>query len=383
MNINQLRENFPVVEKAIYLNHAAIGPSPIPVQKLTEKWMVHHKSYGELYFKPLDQMYEEVNKDRRIIGNFINAQVPDEEIAFTYNTSYGLAAIAESIDWRKGQDKIVLNDLEYTSNSYTYQVLAQKFDLGTFVVRNRQGILELEDFNLDQDTRLVAISHVQFGNGFRIDLEELAKIVHEVDAYLIVDAIQSCGAIPIDVQKMNIDFLAAGGYKWLLGPMGTGFIYSKKGLANNLNPSFVGSMSDINPMSLSHHDYIPGPGAKRFQASLGPNATLLSEAVKFLADIGINNIYNQIEKLTSIILDFIQSVPEFSLQSPTRNKSMRSGIINFKCPRAKDIVSELRYLPKIVAISYREGGLRLSPHCYNTEDEVIECLEQIKRLSEK
>ncbi|WP_455463604.1 aminotransferase class V-fold PLP-dependent enzyme [Candidatus Hodarchaeum mangrovi] len=383
MNITQLRENFPVVEKAIYLNHAAIGPSPLPVQDLTQKWMVHHKTYGELYFRPLNQMYEEINKDRRTVGTFINAQFPEEEIAFTYNTSYGLAAIAEGIDWRKGQDKIILNDLEYTSNSYTYQVLAQKFDLGTSIIRNKNGILELDDFNLDQDTRLVAISHVQFGNGFRINLEELAKIVHEVGAYLIVDAIQSCGAIPIDVQKMNIDFLVAGGYKWLLGPMGTGFIYVKKDLANHLNPSFVGSMSDMNPMNLSHHDYVPGTGAKRFQASLGPNSTLLSEAVKFLADIGINNIYHQIEKLTSLIIDIVLNTPEFILQSPIKQKSMRSGIINFKCPRAKEIVSELRYLPKKVAISYREGGLRLSPHFYNTEDEIIESLEQIRKLSQK
>ena len=109
---------FPVTEKAIYLNHAAIGPSPNPVIDECQKWLVHHKSYGDMYFSPLDQMYDDIDKDREVIGKLINAKYPADEIAFTYNTSYGLAAIAESINWEK-DDKIVINDVEYTSNSYS------------------------------------------------------------------------------------------------------------------------------------------------------------------------------------------------------------------------------------------------------------------------
>ncbi|MHA1214344.1 MAG: aminotransferase class V-fold PLP-dependent enzyme [Candidatus Hodarchaeales archaeon] len=380
-----VRENFPIIEKAIYLNHAAIGPSPVPVQKECEKWLVHHKAYGELYFKPLDKMFEELDDYRKIIGSFIKAKYAEEEIAFTYNTSYGLSAIAEALEWNSGKDKIILNDLEYTSNSFTYQVLAKKHKLQTEVIKNVNGILQLEDFEaaLDDSTRLIAISHVQFGNGFRIDLKELAKLAHENDALVIVDAIQSCGAMPLDVQQMDIDFMAAGGYKWLLGPLGTGFLYAKKDLAEQLNPCFVGSMSDSNPMELSHHQYVPGPGAKRFQASLGPNAMLLAEAVKFLDKIGISNIYNHIMNLTTQIIEFVEETKNFQLQSPIEDIKYRSGIINFKCPRSKEIVMELRNLPKQIAVSYREGGIRLSPHCYNTNEEIQKSLEQIKSLSMK
>ncbi len=377
-----IRDYFPVIEKAIYLNHAAIGPSPKPVTEEVQKWMVHHKSYGDMYFSPLNVMYEEINRDREVLGKLINARFPTDEISFTYNTSYGLAAIAEAIPWKKG-DTVILNYLEYTSNSYTYQALARKFDLKVKTIPHVNGKLPLEKFQaaLDQTTRLVAISHVQFSNGFRSDLETLTSLIHEVGGEIIVDGIQSLGAVPLDVQKTNIDYLAAGGYKWLLAPMGTGFMYVKRELADTLQPSFVGSMSDSAPMNLSHHHYVPGPSAKRFQASLGPNSHLLSVAVNFLLDIGVDNIFEHLLSLTDIIIEYVQDKANFELKSPVDDVKNRSGIINFTCPNAESIIPRLRKLEKPIAVSYREKGIRISPHCYNTADEVRTCLETISQLS--
>ncbi|MFX1516263.1 MAG: aminotransferase class V-fold PLP-dependent enzyme [Promethearchaeota archaeon] len=380
MDLKSLRNLFPVTDKAIFLNHAAISPSPTPVIEECKKWLVQYKTYGDMYFPNLAKILEGIDEDRRIVGKFINAKFPEEEIAFTYNTSYGLAAIAEAIRWLKG-DKIVINDLEYTSNSYTYQALAEKFGLNLEVIQNIDGVLPMESLSqeIDHSTRLVAISHVQFSNGFRIDLQELAKICHENNAHLMVDAIQSLGAVPVDVQKQNVDYLASGGYKWLLGPLGTGFIYLKRELAELLNPSFVGSMSDENPLELSHHQHIPAPGAKRFQASLGPHTILLAKAIEFLDNLGIENIFAQIMRLTDLIIEIIEE-RNYHLNTPTENKEQRSGIINFSCPNGDKIVAQLRKLAKPIAISYREGGLRLSPHCYNTEDEIQTCLDTIKSL---
>ena len=381
MDLENLRREFPITEKAIFLNHAAISPSPTPVIEECRKWLVHNKVYGDMYFPNLAEILEGIDADRIIVGKFINAQIPEEEIAFTYNTSYGLAAIAEAIKWEKG-DKIVINDLEYTSNSYTYQALGKKFGLIIEVIPNVRGVLPLESFihKIDQATRLVAISHVQFSNGFRIDLTELAKICHEQNAHLMVDAIQSLGAIPVDVQKQNIDYMASGGYKWLLGPLGTGFIYIKKALAELLNPSFVGSMSDVNPLDLSHHSHSPAVGAKRFQASLGPHTLLLAKAVEFLDNLGIEKIFTHIMKLTDVIIELIEEENNYHMNTPIENKDQRSGIINFSCPDGEKIVNHLRTLPKPIAVSYRKGGLRLSPHCYNTEEEIQTCLETIKTL---
>jgi selenocysteine lyase/cysteine desulfurase len=382
MNPEKLREQFPVTNKAIYLNHAATGPSPTPVIEECEKLLVQQKMYGELYSLSLNEMLDQLDQDRKIIGKFINARYPEEEIAFTYNTSYGLAAITEGINWKKG-DRIILNDLEYTSNSYTYQALAKKWHLDLEIVHNVQGRLLIDDFaeNIKKSTRLVAISHVQFSNGFRIDLEELSKICHENDVQLIVDAIQSLGAIPLDVQTQAIDYLATGGYKWLLGPLGTGFIYIKRELAEELNPSFIGSMSDADPLNLSHHTYSPAPGAKRFQASLDYTAQLISKAVEFLDNIGIDNIFKQIKKLTDFIIEFVQNESSFHLKTPVEDPKCRSGIINFSCHSDSEIVTKLRNLPLPIVIAYREGGLRLSPHCYNSEEEIQTCLDTIKSLS--
>jgi len=377
-----LRENFPVTKKAIYLNHAAIGPSPNPVSNEVQKWMVHHKSYGDMYFSPLNQMYEAIDEDRKKIGNLINAKYSEEEIAFTYNTSYGLAAIAEAIDWKEG-DSIILNTLEYTSNSYTYQALAKKNKLKLKVINHVDGQLSLEQYKevLDQSSRLVAISHVQFSNGFRTDLKELSSLVHDTGAEIIVDGIQSLGAVPLDVQNTDIDYLAAGGYKWLLGPLGTGFLYIKKELTENLNPSFIGSMSDAVPMNLSHHNYQPGPAVKRFQASLGPASYLIAIAAEFLTNVGIENIFKHIIFLNDFIIEFVNDRPSFELNSPVDSLSTRSGIINFSCPNAEVIVTKLRKLEKPIAVSYREGGIRISPHCYNIKSEIQTCLKTIDKLS--
>lgn len=379
---DNLRDDFPVTGKSIYLNHAAIGPSPNPVTNEVQKWMVHHKSFGDMYFSPLSEMYNDIDKDRIKIGHLINAEYPEDEIAFTYNTSYGLAAIAEAISWKEG-DTIILNNLEYTSNSYTYQAIARKNKLKLKVIDHINGQISLEQYKevLDHSSRLVAISHVQFSNGFRTDLEALSSLVHDAGAEIIVDGIQSLGAIPLDVQKTNIDYLASGGYKWLLGPLGTGFLFAKKELTEKLNPTFIGSMSDAVPMNLSHHDYKPGPAMRRFQASLGPSAYLIAVAAEFLTNIGIENIFDHILKLNDLIIEFVNEKQSFDLKSPVDSLSTRSGIINFACPNAEAVVTKLRKLEYPIAVSYREGGIRISPHCYNIESEIQTCMETIVRLS--
>lgn len=382
MNLEKIRSDFPITDKAIYLNHAAIGPSPMPVIEESQKWLINYKTYGELFFPSLADQLEEQNIHRKTVGSFINAKVPEEEIAFTYNTSYGLSAIAEGIQWENGQ-QIILNDLEYTSNSYTYQALAKKYNLSIDIINNKHGILPLEDYEekIHDKTRLIAVSHVQFSNGFRSDLGSLARLAHENQAEIIVDAIQSLGAIPVDVQEDQVDYLAAGGYKWLLGQLGTGFLYVKRDLAENLNPTFIGSMSDASALSLSHHVYQPATGARRFQASLGPNANLLAKSVDYISKIGKMNIFKHIMKLTDLLIDLIFQEPNFQLRSPVDNANQRSGIINFVCPNAESVVSKLRTLPKPIAISLREGGLRISPHCYNTEEEIKLAFARIKEFS--
>ena len=140
-------------------------------------------------------------------------------------------------------------------------------------------------------------------------------------------------------------------------------------------------MSDTTPLNLSHHTYSHAPGAKRFQASLGPNALLIAKAIEFLDTIGINNIFNHIMKLTDQIIEYVQDEKSFNLKSPIEDINQRSGIVNFACPNSEKIVEKLRKLPIPIAISFREGGLRLSPHCYNTEDDIQTGLEKIKAMS--
>ena len=133
-------------------------------------------------------------------------------------------------------------------------------------------------------------------------------------------------------------------------------------------------------MNLSHHTYQPGPAVKRFQASLG-SGYLLAVAAEFLTNIGIEKIFDHVISLNDLIIEFVNERPSFEQKSPLDNLSTRSGIINFSCSNAEAIVTKLRKLEHPIAVSYREGGIRISPHCYNIKSEIQTCLETIDELS--
>ena len=219
-HIDELRAQFPVIKRYTYLNHAAVGPLPLRV--LDEVSRINQdKGYsGGLHWMDWE---EEAEETRKIIARFINAD--PEEIAFAQNTSAGLSIIANGINWEK-TDNIVINDLEFPSNIFPWQIQAKRHGLVTKTVQQRNEELAIEDFEekIDRHTKIVAVSHIQFSNGFKVDLQGLSKLAHENGGYVVTDAVQSLGQMPIDVKKLDVDFLATSGYKWLLSPIATGFL---------------------------------------------------------------------------------------------------------------------------------------------------------------
>ncbi|MEM2093038.1 MAG: aminotransferase class V-fold PLP-dependent enzyme [Candidatus Bathyarchaeia archaeon] len=226
-----------------------------------------------------------------MFANLINAK--PEEIALVENTSTGLNIVANMLRYPRGS-KVVTTDLEYPSVVYPW--LRKGLGVNVHYVKNVEGMILLDDIERDVDdkTLAVVISHVEYVNGFRNDLREISKIAHEHGAYLIVDAIQSAGIIPIDVKRDGVDFLATACYKWLLGPSGAGYLYVKEELIENFEPPFIGWASvkpevfetldlwDIWNLRLSEN-------ASRFEVG-SPSAISFigaSEAIKMLLKLGI------------------------------------------------------------------------------------------------
>ena len=260
-----------------------------------------------------------------------------------------------------------------------------KSDLEMRYVKNIDGRLRLEDFEnvVNDHTVAVVISHVEYGNGFKNNLKAIAEIAHEHGAFLIVDACQSAGAMSIDVRRQEIDFLATSCYKWLLGPCGAGFLYVKKDLIESAEPTFVGWASvkhDIfETVNLwNNTQLIFSETACRFEIG---TPSLLSyvgaaAALKLILECRIEKIENNIMELTSYLIERLKE-EGYTLQT-SEGPSNRSGIVNFKAPNPKKKAENLR--KKGVIVSARMNGIRVSPHFYNTKDELerfLACLKEI------
>ena len=375
MNLEKIREEFPITRTKVFMNHASQSPLPKPVADVVRR-------YVDDFSNDITSSIEWNDGGKPFIAKMIGAK--PEEIAFVENTSMGLNIAANVLYYPRGS-KIVTTDLEYPSVVYPW--LRRKLGVKVDYVKNIDGKILLEDVEktVDDTTVAVVVSHVEYVNGFRNNLRALSEIAHDHGAYLIVDAIQSAGAIPIDVKRDNVDFLATACYKWLLSPPGAGYLYVKESLIETFEPPFVGWASvkqevfetidfwDIWNLKLSKT-------ASRFEVGSPSFISLVgaTEALKMLLNIGIENIKTRIIKLTDYLIEAVKNLG-LKLQTP-EEKEYRSGIVNFKIDRAQEITEKLR--KKGIIVSARSHGIRVSPHFYNVEEEIDKLVEEIKRCRE-
>jgi cysteine desulfurase/selenocysteine lyase len=371
-DMQKIREQFPITKKKAFLNHAAQSPLPKPVADAISKYTNEFSNFGTTSI--------ETNDDGKpYFAKLIGAK--PGEIALIENTSMGLNIAANVLHYPPGS-KIVTTDLEYPSVVYPW--LRKGLGVKVHYVKNVDGKVLLDDMEkaVDDKTVAVAVSHVEYSNGFRHNLRVLSEIVHEHGAYLIVDAIQSVGTMPVDVKRDDVDFLMAACYKWLLSPPGAAYLYVKDELIEKFEPPFVGWASvkqeifdttdfwDIWNLSLSKT-------ASRFQIGTSSIISLVGarEAMKMLLDFGTENVKRRIMKLTDHLIDSVEDLG-LKLQTP-QEKPCRSGIVNFKTNRPQKLVEKLT--KKGIVVSARSNGMRVAPHYYNTEEEIDRLLEEVKK----
>ncbi|MDH5788113.1 MAG: aminotransferase class V-fold PLP-dependent enzyme, partial [Candidatus Bathyarchaeota archaeon] len=304
-DIEKIREQFPITKSKVFLNHAAMSPLPKPVAETVRKCVDEFSNLGTTSI-------EWNNGGKPFFAKLVRAE--PQEIALVENTSTGLNIAANVLCYPPGS-KIVTTDLEYPSVVYPW--LRKSLGVKVHYVKNIDGKILLKDIEkaVDDKTVAVAVSHVEYVNGFRHNLQALSEIAHEHGAYLIVDAIQSAGAMQIDVKRDNVDFLTTACYKWLLSPPGAGYLYVKKELIEEFEPPFVGWASvkqeifetidfwDIWSLRLSET-------ASRFEVGSPSFISLIgtTEALKIFLDIGIENVERKILKLTDYLIKTIKNL---------------------------------------------------------------------------
>jgi len=372
-NIEKVREQFPITKNRAFLNHAAQSPLPRPVADVMCKCIDEQSNLGTTSAEWNDG-------GKPCFAKLIGAG--PGEVAFVENTSMGLNIVANMLQYPHGS-KVVTTDLEYPSAVYPW--LRKRLGVRVHYVKNVDGKILLDDMEkaVDDKTVAVVISHVEYANGFRHNLKVLSEIAHEHGAYLIVDAIQSVGTMPVDAKRDDVDFLTLSCYKWLLSPPGVGYLYVKDELIEKFEPPFVGwasvnqeifetvDMWDIYEMPLAKT-------ASRFEAGTPsyPSLTAADTAMKMLLDFGVENIHKRIVLLTDHLIENIKRL-RLEVQTPLE-KHHRSGIVNFKIREPGKVVEKLK--KKGIVVSARDNGIRVSPHFYNTETEIDKLVKEIKAV---
>jgi cysteine desulfurase/selenocysteine lyase len=369
-NVERIREQFPITEHKVFLNHAAQSPIPKPVADVIRRYVDEASNFGTA-----QKEWEDLGKP--FFAKLVNAKA--QEIAAVENTSTGLNIAANVLDVPRGS-KIVTTDLEYPSVVYPF--LRKRLGLKVHYVKNVDGKIQLEDMEkaVDDRTAAVALSQVEYANGFRHDVRAISEIAHKHGAHLIVDAIQATGAIQVDVKKEDPDFLTAACYKWLLSPPGAAYLYVREELLERFEPPYAGWASvkqevfnttdfwDIWKLEFSETATRFEVGSPSFISFVGAR-----EALKMLLTAGIPNIERRILKLTDHLIESAKRLG-LKLQTP-EEKPCRSGIVNFRIDNPKKVAEELD--KKGIIVSARANGIRVSPHFYNTEEEIDKLMEEI------
>ncbi len=375
MKLEEIRDKFPITRNYNFLNHAAIAPLSGPAADALVRYA---KETAESAFLE-GTYYRAPERVRAAAARLIGAE--PSEVTFVKNTCEGINYVANGIQWLS-RDNIVSTDMEFPANVYPWLALEQR---GVRLIR-----VEAEDGRVPFDriaaainprTRLVTVSAVQWSNGFRIDLTRLGELCKEKGVLLFVDAIQALGVHPIDVQAMNIDFLSAGGHKWLCAPEGTGIFYCKRELLEHIRPSAIGYMCMKKPFEHRirrldlddlHDD------ARRFDSGVYnlPGICALGASLALLLEVGIEEVQVRVKHLTDLLVEGLRS-KGWRVHSP-RTASEWSGIVSFSSRKhdtetlRKHLRSEFR-----IVMAKRLGWLRASPHFYNSTEEIRQLIDAL------
>lgn len=374
IDLAKYRKEFPFTKEIVFFNHASFGPMPERSWKATEDY------YQGLRLKKMPdddrEAFQKLDNIRKAVAKMIKAK--PEEIAFATNTSYGLNVAGWGLDLKRG-DKILLSDVEFPANVYPWINLKQK-GVEIKFIQSKNKYFDIDNFlkAIDKRTKILAISFVQYFNGFKNDLETIGKICEENDIFLVVDGIQGIGSVDLDVKKCKIDFLSCGGQKWLMSSLGTGFFYLSSSAKRKVNPSFFGWLGvdwECNWTDLLKFNLKPFSSARRFEIGTYPYSLLWSmyPSLQLLSQIGIKNIEKHNLGLIDLLIDYLQDSP-YQIKSSLEPKH-RSSIFSFSGKNIKRLYEKLN--KNKILVSFREEAIRVSPHFYNTKEEMEKFIQML------
>ncbi len=371
---DHIRELFPITKNLTYLNSAAVAPLPtISVEAVASQLLDVCESASVNY---LDWVATK-ERARGIIARMLNVKA--EQIAFTRNTSDGFSTVANGLKWTS-DDNIVSFQKEFPANFYPWRRIRDEFGVELRLCPERNGKIDLDEFvgMIDKNTKLVAISAVQFASGFRADLERIGRVARSVDALFAVDIIQAFGVIPFDLSAQYVDIASGASHKWLCSPEGCGILYLSDRARERVQPTLVGWISVDTPWDFEDRDQGFKTTALAWETGTSGSSLFygLEQSTKLLSETGAGKIEAYLEELTDYFCEILSKLYYEIVSS--REPGEKSQIVCIK-NRSGLLPTEVakRLQEKNIIVSPRNDRIRIAPHFFNNFEDVEKLVENL------
>ncbi len=396
LDVKKIQHDFPILDSGIiYLDTASSSLTPEPViHKMLEFYHEYPANVDRGVHRLSQMASEQYENARSQIADLINAK-SESEIILTRNTTESINIVANGLSWKKG-DKIVTSLIEHHSNFIVWLRLKEKFGVDLEIVRpNQEGLFDIADFEkaIDDQTKLVALTHVSNVLGAITPVEEVAEIAHKNGAYLLVDGAQSVPHFKVNVQEIQCDYLAFSGHK-MLGPTGVGVLYARNELLENMEPQSIGG-GTIADVGLDYYELAEGPRRHEAGTPAIADAIGLGAAVNYLKEVGFKNIETHERELVERMHRGLLDVSSVEVYGP-KELGQRTGIISFNVGNlnphdvalALDVSADIMVrsghhccLPLTKELLKRtEGTVRASLYLYNTKEEVEKLVSSVDEI---
>jgi selenocysteine lyase/cysteine desulfurase len=365
------RHRFPIFERLVYLNSCSQGALSDAVRAAYLDYLDGWDDRGA----PWDYWVERSEAGRASFARLVAAR--PEDVAVTTSLSAGLSAFASAISFKE-RPKVVISDFEFPTVGQIWH--AQELRGAEVQIVPADGAeipLERFDAAIDERTAVVSVAAVCYRNGARLPVEEITRIAHERGALVALDAYQAAGTYPLDVGALGVDVLATGVLKYLLASAGLGFLWLRPGLAERLVPTETGWFADEDIFKMDHTDYSPARSARRFQSGTPPVPAIYGgiAGMELIQEIGVADTREHVLGLTDRLIDGVDGLG--GIVVTPRAHDRRGALVCVASTDAPALVTALA--GDGIVTSERDGNLRVSPHAYNTEDDVDAVLAALDR----
>jgi selenocysteine lyase/cysteine desulfurase len=370
-----LRKRFPIFQQKVYLNSCSKGALSVDVRRAYEEYLCDWDTHGS----PWELWLTKQEAVRHAFAQFIGATPP--EIAIASSVSAAISGLASALDFTGPRNKIVLSDFEFPTVGQIWRAQEQR-GARLHYVKAAGNRIPLERFAdaIDDRTLLVSITHVCYRNGARLDVPAIVEMARRKGAWVLLDTYQSLGTMPVDAQKLDVDFLVGGALKYLLGSSGLAFLYTRRQLIPQLEPTVVGWLGQANIFAMDHTAHTPAPDARRFETGTPPVPNLYAAlaGIRLIQRVGMDAIQKRLAELTGALKEGAMR-RGFHIVTPIDPRQHGAMI----ALRSSHVELLVKWLEKdgIVASS-RDGNLRISPHFYNNQSDIDRLLDALTRAKD-